>query len=336
MLGSTIKNLRENRDVSQTDFYQGLISKRQAIRFEQDEADIKATVLVDVLERLDMGVEELADLAELDQIQSPYLEYQKLIKSTKKRQDPVSGLKSYYSKYRFSKNKQLRRLAIQAILQFDEPLDEQDSKLLIDELFRSDELTIEQFSLFLTNIEKFPEYDKTEIVDKLSKSFDKIIGYDNTDQLVGAYFDTLIKYYLIEKGELAHAKRLLKQQGDSISRFPDEKVTYENWQMLVNLAETKDQAIHQDISQRAQLILLLEGSKKADQFINERRQVEVKYNLNHQWSTGEIGFVARQLNDLPKGETDVAKEILNSYSGLVAAVQKSGSPISSFLNDYNY
>lgn len=336
MLGSTIKTLRENRDVSQTDFYQGLISKRQAIRFEQDEADVKATVLVDILGRLDMGVEELANLADLKEADLPYHDFQKLVALSKKRQKAAPGLRSFYSKYRYSKNKQLRRMAIIAILQFDEPLEEADAKLLMDELFRTDELTVDQFKLFLQNIAKFAEYDQQEIIDKLSESFETIASYDDTDKLVGDYFDVLASYYLIDKQELSKAKRLVKSWGEMIERYPDEKVAYENWQLLLQLAETKDTSIHEDISKRAQLILLLEGSKKADYFINERRLVEITNGITHVWSTGEIGMVARRLNDLPKGETNAAKEILNSYQGLVAAVQKSGQPISSFLNDYNY
>lgn len=337
MIGKTIKNLREERGISQTDFYQGLISKRQAIRFEQDESDVKGIVLLDLLQRLELSTTELESMIELTPVTEPTLAYYKLEQKLRKTGNVPDGFNDFYQKYRESKNKMVQRLAILAKLHMAGPLSEADSDFLMAELHASTILTIAQTRIFVTNFWKFPDYESQEIATKLSENAanNELLKHDHA--LLIVYYQTLIEYFLLQKGELTKAKRLIKQYQQDLSLFDDNQViAYRNWEMLIELASTKEAKIHEDLSQRAQLILLLGMAQQAEQLIDFRVRVEEQYKLNHNWSTGEIGMVARKLNRLPKGEKQQGQDLLKSYEGLAQSIREKNQPISSYLNDYDY
>lgn len=338
MLGKIFKQIREDRGISQTELYDGLISKRQAIRFEQDEADIKGIVLLGLMERVGITSAELAGrtIGANPKGSKPWQEFNDLKKLSAA--DQTAALRSFYSKYRFSANKQTKRLAVLAGLMFDaENFEERDVEFLTDELVTATTLTFEQIHAFLQNIQRFPDLEKEDI---LNQVWDSIKDYQKSafyPELVNEFVTAALQFYLFEKPNLASAKKWLnKLSGLSDLLSKSAKLDFISWEMLVKLADNSDaNEVHAELSKRAQLLLLLGLDSAADELINQRRLVELNFTT-HTWSDGEIGVIARKINRMGKDAKVSASDYLASFSGLLEAVRAKGQPFSSYLNSYDY
>lgn len=336
-LGKVIKQLREERRLTQPELYDGLISKRQAIRFEQDDADIKGMVLLAILQRLRITAEELnrrlnmpvTDSTPKDQ-ELMEVEHQLL-----NQQFPLANSRTFYSKNRFSSDKHRVRLAILAILNLPENLAERDVDFLMDELDATSKLSQAQVELFVQNLDKFPKYEQGLILKRLTKEVEQPVMLQNP-WLQSVYFNQALNFHLLVQGNTTAAQRVLENYQEQLQSLPDDsQIKYRSWQLLLDVATGQPEAAV-EIGKRAQLLLLLGQATAADRLVDRRRRVQLQFKLSHAWTSGEIGMVARRLNKRPKGSLESAKDFLGHYEGLAEAVKQGNKPLSYYLNNYDY
>ena len=337
-LGKVIKQLREERGLTQPEFYEGLISKRQAIRFEQDDADVKGIVLLSLLKRLNIEASELDAQLNLPKASLAHdnAEVAKVEQQLLNHRFERSNSRTFYSKNRFSNDKHRVRLAILAILNLPEPLAERDVDFLMDELDVTENLTLAQIELFSSNLDKFPKYEQGEILKRLSKEFKSNEVMQTNPWLQASYFEQAMNFYLLVQGNVSDAKKVMQDYKASLKFLPeDSQIKFQSWQLLLDEAVGKSSA-HAEIGKRAQLLLLLGQTAAADRLVDQRRIVQLQFKQEHTWTAGEIGLVARKLNNRPKGSLESAKDFLEHYEGLADAIRTANKPLSFYLNNYEY
>ncbi|MFD1465424.1 helix-turn-helix domain-containing protein [Lapidilactobacillus mulanensis] len=331
MLGSIIKRFREEQNLTQQELYTGLLSKRQAIRFENGEVDLKANSLLTVMSRLELDLETLQHLnteqpKSDDTARSAYqqLKFDSL-------EDPAPL--AFYEQYRNSADPKVKQLAIMAHLKYwlDADLPTEERLWLATYYLDKVSLTIDQLTILLKEVllldPMVVESTFQRIADNLARFKFHSDYYRLSKLLLQNRF-----WYAIEIKALPEARKVLADpmwQADNPTL--NEKMSYLIFQQFVEIADTDSRVAVEQIKQITGTLFVL--SPESAQFIQDGyldtvRHLRQLYGYHVVWSDEEIGVIVRLLESIPKKAKQDLGTYLQGFPGLTAAIAKKGNPLS--------
>ncbi|KRM55406.1 helix-turn-helix domain-containing protein [Lacticaseibacillus sharpeae] len=297
-IGPVLRNLREAQDITQAKLYQGLLSPRQVIRLEQGASDIKAGILLTVLQRLHITMNDLQALL-------PPL-------AAENRQDtPPSVL-----------NRALAKVTQWA----DWPLTDAEERAIDHFILTGSTMTLSQINTLLPLMPVGRHEHLWQKMQQFTRDPDYL-------KVAFAWCHISIHDYLF-KGDIASAKTVMRRWNALPLTARNEVWTRTYFKQLV-AALPDQETVYAATDQMLSGWRLLDGAY-ADALVDNRRHALTGCHAHKYWTEAELGATARLLTHLP--QTALQEMNISAYlqrmPGLTAELQRRGMEIMAFKDYY--
>ena len=300
-LGGLIRDLREARQLTQARLYADLLSRRQAIRFENGENDIKASVLFVVLDRLEVAASDV----------------QSLITPSAQASGPLM-------------------LALARLnLWQDWPLTDEELQAVQQYLFTDSQpalATLRQISGLVDTSEDAFAWRSYEHLWRKGQGQQGQADYAQTALkiCVDACYAALFGHQSQQAALFLKRGLALIATADLVSGLPVNgrvQLRFLN-AIAVNLSQGRA-AVEAATTPIITALRALGEPLLADTFVDNRRHILTSYDLHAEWSQTELGSTARLLATFQRQVPDFDFEAyINLLPGLKAAL--AGRPLSAF------
>lgn len=303
-LGGLIRDLREARQQTQATLYADLLSRRQAIRFENGENDIKASVLFVVLDRLEIAASDV----------------QSLMTPSAQASGPL-----------------MRALARLNLWQ-DWPLTDEELQAVQQYLFTDSQpalSTLRQISGLVARFEDAFAWRSYEQLWRKAQVHHGEVDFPQTALkiCVDAIYAALFGHQSQQAARFLARGLALIAASDLVSGLPIKsrvQLRFLN-AIAVNLPQSRE-AVEAATTPFITGLRALGEPLLADTFVDNRRHILTSYDLHADWSQTELGSTARLLATFQKQVPDFDFEAyVNLLPGLKAAL--AGRPLSAFAGE---
>lgn len=297
-IGLVLRNLRAAQDITQTKLYHGLLSQRQVIRLEQGASDIKAEILLTVLQRLHISMSDLQALL------PPATAEQR-------RDTPPSVL-----------NRALAKVTQWA-----------DWPLTDAEIAAIDRFTLTGSTMTLNQIHTLLPLVPVNRYEHLWQKMQQFVHAPDYVKVAYGWCHISIHGYLF-KGDIDSTTKVLRRWNALSLTANNDIWTRTYFNKLVAVLPDQDAvyaATNQMIAGWRQL-----DAQYADMLMDNRRHALSGCNAHAHWTTAELGATARIFAQLPKSA--LAQMNIHAYMqklpGLTAELQRRGKEIMAFRDCY--
>lgn len=300
-LGTLIRDLREARQQTQATLYADLLSRRQAIRFENGENDIKASVLFVLLDRLEVAASDV----------------QSLLTPAAQASGPLM-------------------LALARLnLWQDWPLTEEELQAVQHYLFTDSQpalATLRQISGLVARFEDAFAWRSYEQLWRKAQAHRSEADYLQTALkiCVDASYAALFGQQSQQAARFLNRGLALIASSDLVSGLPVKgrvQLRFLN-AIAVNLPQGRA-AVEAATTPMITALRALGETLLADTFVDNRRHILTSYDLHLDWSQTELGSTARLLATFQSQVPEFDFEAyMNLLPGLKAAL--AGRPLSAF------
>ncbi|EUJ33695.1 transcriptional activator, Rgg/GadR/MutR family,C-terminal domain-containing protein [Listeria floridensis FSL S10-1187] len=219
--GGKIRQIRKQKGLTQKDVYQNILSKSYAIEFEKGNHSISATLLLEVLDRLSMEIDEFLYISDNYHLNS-YSDYiyryskyanrhdlaalKKLLAEVLLKQDTIDQVRAAEVRCRIAVIEHLEQTGI-----YDPAVVSSKDKSLIQQRLETIESwTLQEVQLYGNTVEFMDAEHQVRFFRRLSKSLEQYLPYDRGREIFCSMLVNLISLTL--RGErLDYAEVLIKQ-----------------------------------------------------------------------------------------------------------------------------
>lgn len=336
MLGPLIKKYRQGQNLSQKELYAGIIGERQAIRFEQGAADLKATDFLTVLLRLELDLETvLLKLAPENPQWKVQLAFENLLNTANEKN---GAWLAFYQEYREQPEKYLRRLAITAKKNYwvDSDLTPSELAEIRDFYQNLTQPTLKQINYLqiLVGLENnsdiwqlFLKHEKFLLNLKDHPAF--AVHYRS---LCVSFFYLLLFNRQPDQAEACQKHLFAQQLRDDFLQELMTKVRL----LQLKIARNEPQA-KEDLDQLLATIRQLHlpsGNQLCDAVIDNTRHILQSYGLHQGFTHQEIGAILRFVFQTEKGVKKNMVAYLKQIPDLYETIVKLGKPLTYYLDKY--
>lgn len=306
-IGPLLKELREAEELTQARLYQNVLSRRQAIRLEAGETDIKAEHLLTVLDRLDMAL--------------PEFQYR-----LQKRQPQVAPPTPQTA--------MLDTVAAKLNTWLDADMTPGEVRAMENFALGRPFFTVNQIKTLMTIAARLPWDAYDRLTKKLAAQLADMADMPGVQRLRYTLYFNKTMFSLLG-GLPDTALRLVPQAQALASDRMDDQIMLQFLQRMAETLVTKDPAAVYAATEG--LITHLRGlglAMTADSLIDNRRHMLSSVNLHPRWTPAELGATARLFAIVPWELKKDRQGYLAKFPGLLAALAAAGQPLSAYRDVY--
>jgi hypothetical protein len=306
-LGPVVKTIRLAEETTQVKLYQGLLSRRQAIRFESGETDIKAESFLTVLERLDMSYDEFL------------YRWRKQTGQTKTVTRQADILNTVREKLAAWTDADMTPGEVRAIQAFA--------------LHRSF-FTVSEIETLMTIQVRLPADARNRINDKLARVLAEMADMPAVKRLRYRLFSNQAIMQLLD-GNAQEGKKYLDQAQQFASERDADRLFYlENTMLIIALTADSITQAYQATEPFIQHLRGLGLPVEADAWVDNRRHALASAGKHPVWTPGELGAVARLFEVVPWQFKQDQAAYLREFPGLTDALAQGEKPLRAYRDVY--
>ncbi len=337
MLGNIIKQFRKDQGLTQQTLYTNILSKRQAIRFENNEVDIQSEKLISIMKRLELDFETLLHFIPNHSETSEKLtieeEFTNLTYNSLQDTAPLD----FYEKYKNHSDDKVRQMAIISHLNYWPDADLNKSDLLWLTKYYTDmsRLTIAQLEILIKVSFRIDESLVEGTFRRIRENLENYTFHSSYTKLLDIFLTNEFYYYLTNK-QLHKAKGVLETYEHKLNiNILDIKMNLKIFYNLYDLALTGQEVFEEEIMKILDSLNTIDPDNAQfilDGYSDFIRQIKQIYGFHHGWTDKEIGTVIRLINKVPKKAKKNMGSYLKQVPYLSDTLKKNNHPLSYYVN----
>lgn len=336
MLGPLIKKYRKGQNLSQKELYTGIIGERQAIRFEQGAADLKATDFLTIMTRLELDLETiLLALAPENPQWQAQLAYENLVQNAHEKD---KSWLTFYQRYRQRPEKYLRRLAITAKKNYwvDSDLTSDELAEIRDFYQKLTQPTMQQMNYLQTLVSLENSLDPWSLFLKNEKF---LLRFKAHPAFAARYRDLCVSFFYLllfnrqpDQAAACHERLLAQHFSENLEQELMNKVRTQ-YLKIVRQEPQAEADLYQLLGVMRQLALP-RGNRLCDAIIDNTRHILQNYGLHQGYTEREIGAILRFALQTEKVAKKDMVAYLKQIPDLYETFVKVGKPLAYYLDKY--
>ncbi|MCI1892249.1 MAG: hypothetical protein LKI92_08975 [Schleiferilactobacillus harbinensis] len=303
-IGPIIKSIRTAEEITLGRLYRGILSNRQAIRFEHGESDIKAEGLFNILNRLDMSVSEFT------------YRYDTIIDNTEDHQRPVN----------------------QAIDRLDTWMDtdiNSNEQRAVEQYVRDQPIvTLQQAKKVISLLPALQDQQVDTVISHVLRTLLNHWDQHSAKESLRSLWGDMTYHWLLN-GQRDRAVMALKKWQTISETLPHSftvTVQIHFVEVLLTSLSLSPKAIYEQTDPLIASARVLGDDDWADAFVDNRRHALTAFHKHPQWQSAEVGAIARFMTKL-ETNSDMP-EYLNQIPGLIDFLANQNKSLSDYLSSY--